>query len=562
MANLKHELEVTYYQRRKQALWNERSSWMADYQDISKYLLPRAGRYFVSDANKGGRRNQNVIDSSGTTALDVLGAGLMAGMTSPARPWFRLGIPDEDLMQSDPVKQWLFKVTKMMRDIFSRSNTYRSLHSMYEELGGFGTAGGFFQPDFEDVIRLYSMTTGEYAISCDDRGVVNTVYREIPMTVAQIVSKFGLENVSKSIQNQYERRNYDQWLTVMHGVEPRPVDQRDTARRDGINKPFKSCYFEASGDPTKPLRESGFDDFPGLLPRWVVRSGDIYGHGPGMRALGDIIQLQHEQLSKGKAIEYQADPPLQAPSSMRGRESDLLPGGMTYIDMAQPNAGIRTAFDVRLDLSHLLVDIQDVRDRVRTAFYSDLFLMLQNDTRSGITATEIAERHEEKLLMLGPVLERLHNEMLSPLIDLTFSAMVRSGILPTPPQELQGQEIKVEFVSTLAQAQRAVGLASLDRMLMTVGNIAQAKQDPAVWDKIDTDQIVDGYADMLGVDPQFIVADDKVAFIRENRMKQQQAAQAAEAAPAMADAAQRLSAIDTSGNNGLTDVLSQFTGYT
>lgn len=562
MANLNHELEVTYYQRRKQALWNERSSWMADYQDISRYLLPRAGRYFASDANKGGRRNQNVIDSSGTTALDVLGAGLMAGMTSPARPWFRLGIPDEDLMQADPVKQWLFKVTKMMRDIFSRSNTYRSLHSMYEELGGFGTAGGFFQPDFEDVIRLYSMTTGEYAISCDERGVVNTVYREIPMTVAQIVGKFGLANVSKSIQNQYERRNYDQWLTVMHGVEPRPADERDLSRRDGMNKQFKSCYFEASGDPTKPLRESGFDDFPGLLPRWVVRSGDIYGHGPGMRALGDIIQLQHEQLSKGKAIEYQADPPLQAPSSMRGRESDLLPGGMTYIDMAQPNVGIRTAFDVRLDLSHLLVDIQDVRDRVRTAFYSDLFLMLQNDTRSGITATEIAERQEEKLLMLGPVLERLHNEMLSPLIDLTFSAMVRSGILPTPPQELQGQEIKVEFVSTLAQAQRAVGLASLDRMLMTVGNIAQAKQDPAVWDKIDTDQIVDGYADMLGVDPQFIVADDKVAFIRENRMKQQQAAQAAEMAPAMADTAQRLSAIDTSGNNGLTDVLSQFTGYT
>lgn len=557
-----HELEVTYYQRRKTALWNERSSWMLDYQDISKYLLPRNGRYFSSDANKGGRRNQNVIDSSGTTALDVLGAGLMAGMTSPARPWFRLGIPDEDLMQFDPVKQWLFKVSKMMRDIFSRSNTYRSLHSMYEELGGFGTAGGVFQPDFEDVIRLYPMTTGEYAISCDERGVVNTFYREIPMTVAQIVGKFGLDNVSRSIQNQYERRNYDQWLTVIHGVEPRPADQREPGRRDGLNKMFKSCYFEAAGDPTKPLRESGYDDFPGLLPRWVVRSGDIYGHGPGMRALGDIIQLQHEQLSKGKAIDYMADPPLQAPSSMRGRESDLLPGGLSYVDMAQPNAVIRTAFDVRLDLSHLLVDIQDVRDRVRTAFYSDLFLMLQNDTRSNITATEIAERHEEKLLMLGPVLERLHNEMLSPLIDLTFSAMVRSGILPTPPQELQGQELKVEFVSTLAQAQRAVGLASLDRMLMTVGNIAQAKQSVEPWDKIDTDQVIDGYADMLGVDPQFIVADDRVAFIRESRMQQQQAAQAAEMAPAMADTAQRLSAIDTSGSNGLTDVLAGVTGYT
>lgn len=562
MAALNHELEVTYYKRRQQALWNERTSWMEDYRDISKYLLPRNGRYFTSDANKGGRRNQNVIDSSGTEALEVLGAGLMAGMTSPARPWFRLGIPDEDLMQFDPVKQWLFKVSKMMRDIYSRSNTYRSLHSMYEELGGFGTAGGFFRPDFEDVIRLYPMTTGEYAISCNERGVVDTVYREIPMTVAQIVRQFGLDKVSQSIKNQYERRNYDQWLIVIHAVEPRPTDEREYGKRDGINKPFKSCYFEASGDPTKPLSEGGFDDFPGLLPRWVVRSGDLYGHGPGMRALGDIIQLQHEQLSKGKAIEYQADPPLQAPSSMRGREADLLPGGLTYIDMAQPNAAIRTAFDVRLDLSHLTLDIQDVRERVRKAFYSDLFLMLANDNRSGITATEIAERHEEKLLMLGPVLERLHNEMLSPLIDLTFSSMVRAGVLPTPPQELQGQDLKVEFVSTLAQAQRAVGLNSLDRMLMTVGNIAQAKQSLEPWDKIDTDQVIDGYADMLGVDPQFIVADDRVAFIRQQRMQQQQAAQAAQMAPAIADTAQRLSAIDTSGSNGLTDVLAGVTGYT
>lgn len=558
----REELPITIYKRRKQALWNERSTWMEDYMDISKYLLPRAGRYFSTDQNKGGRRNKNILDSSGTEALDVLGAGLMAGMTSPARPWFRLGIPDEDLAQYEPVKLWLFKCSKIMREIFARSNTYRSLHSMYEELGGFGTASSFVRPDFKDVIRMHPLTTGEYAIATNSRSEVDTLYREIPMTIAQVVQEFGKDNVSVSIKNQYERGNYDAWVTIMHATEPRPEGERERGKRDGKNKPYRSCYFEASGDPTKPLNEGGFDDFPMLVPRWTVRSGDFYGHGPGMRALGDVIQLQHEQFSKAKAIDYKSDPPLQAPASLKGRESDLLPGGLTYVDMATPNATIRTAFDVNLDLQHLLLDINDVRDRIRKAFYSDLFLMMANDTRSGVTATEIAERHEEKLLMLGPVLERLHNEMLSPLIDLTFSNMVRSGLMPVPPQELQGMDLKVEFVSSLAQAQRAVGLASVDRLLMTVGNIAQAKGDLGVWDKVDTDQIVDGYADLLGIDPQYIVADDRVAMIRTERMQQQQQAQAAQQAAALADTAQKLGGVDLDGNNAAASILNQFQGYT
>lgn len=555
------ELPVNQYKRRKQALWNERASWIDDYREISRNILPRSGRYFSTDRNKGGSRNENIIDSTATEALDVLGAGLMAGMTSPARPWFRLGIPDEDLMQFDPVKQWLFKTSKIMREIFARSNTYRSLHTLYEELGGFGTAASFVQSDFKDVIRLYPMTAGEYAISTDDRNEVDSVYREIPMTVSQIVQKFGIENVSRNVKNQYDRNNLDQWITVMHAVEPRLDKDREYGKKDGKNKAFKSCYFEAGGDSTKLLRESGFDTFRALVPRWAVRSGDIYGSGAGHRALGDIIQLQHEQLKKGISIDYQVDPPLLLPTSMKGRENDFLPGGLTYVNMANPNNGVRSAFDVNLNLQHLLLDIEDVRTRVRKAFYSDLFLMLANDTRSGITATEIAERHEEKLLMLGPVLERLHNEMLSPLIDLTFSDMVAADIIPTPPKELEGMDLKVEFVSTLAQAQRAVGLASVDRLLMTVGQIAQAKGDQTVWDKVNTDDVIDGYGDMLGVDPQFIVANDRVAFIRQERAKQQSSQQALAQMPQMAKAAGDLSKADTSGNNALTDVLRQFSGY-
>jgi hypothetical protein len=188
-------------------------------------------------------------------------------------------------------------------------------------------------------------------------------------------------------------------------------------------------------------------------------------------------------------------------------------------------------------------------------------MMIANIERSNVTAREIAERHEEKLLMLGPVLERLHNEMLMPKIDITFDYIVEAGILPPPPDELQDTELNVEFVSVLAQAQRAVGVKDVDRLLNTVGGIATMKQDPSAWDKLDTDQIVDAYADMLGVDPQFIVGDEKVAIVRNQRAKQQAAMQQVAVAQSGAQTAKTMSETDTGGDNALTDLMNQFQGY-
>jgi hypothetical protein len=290
-----------------------------------------------------------------------------------------------------------------------------------------------------------------------------------------------------------------------------------------------------------------------------VTGNDVYGNSPGMECLGDVKQLQFEQMRKAQAIEFQTNPPLQVPTAYKNQTMSRLPGGTMYVDQAGPGGGIRTAFDVNLDLSHLLGDIQDIRERIRSAYYADLFLMLANDTRSGVTATEVAERHEEKLLMLGPVLERLHNELLSPMIDLAFDYCATAGILPEAPPEIQGTEMNIEFISTLAQAQRAVAAGNVDRLLGTVGQVAGAKGDMSIWDKIDTDQVVDDYGDMYGVNPEIIVPDDKVAEIRAARAQQMAAQQAAAAAPTMADTAKTTSEIDSAG---LQDVMNLFQGYT
>lgn len=544
--------------QRWSSLKSERESWFTHWEEISTYLLPRSGRFFVSDKNNGKRKHNAIYDSTGTRSLRVLAAGLMAGMTSPARPWFRLTTSDPELADYAPVKLWLADVTRLMLSIFARSNTYRALHNVYEELGAFGTGANIILPEYNNVLHNYPLTIGEYAIATDYLGQVNTLFREVPKRVVELVNEFGYDKCSQSVRSMYDRGNLDTWHTVIHAIEPR--GDRDTRMMDAKNMAWSSCYFEIGADKGEYLRESGFKRFPAVVPRWAVSGGDIYGNGPGMEALGDIKQLQHEQLRKAECIDYQTRPPLQVPVSMKGKDVDRLPGGVSYVDQSSPTGGIRSAFEVNLNLQHLGADIQDVRERIKGSFYADLFLMLAGSDRTNMTATEVAERHEEKLLMLGPVLERLHNELLDPLIEMTFDRMIEAGIVPPPPPELQGRDLNVEFVSMLAQAQRAVGTNSIDRFVGSLGAVAQFKPD--VLDRFDADEWADIYGDALGVDPRLIVPSDKVAMIRQGRAEAAQQAQQAAMAEQQANTAATLASAKTNEPNALTDATRAFAGYT
>ena len=537
-------------------LKSERASWLSHWKEISAVMLPRQGRFFAQDRNCGQKRHNEILDSTGTKALRVLGSGMMAGATSPARPWYRLRTADNDLNKFHPVKVWLADVTELMQLVFQKSNTYRALHQIYEELGGFGTAASIMARNYNNVVHHYTLTAGEYCIATDFEGNVCTIYREFERPVSEIVKKFGYDCCCKSTQNLYDRGGLDKWVRLIHAVEPRA--DRDMRKKDNRNMPWGSYYFEMNSDPDKLLGESGFSYFPALVPRWSVSGGDMYGNSPGMEALGDIKQLQHEQYRKAQGIDYQTRPPLQVPASLKNREVDTLPGGITYYDPGTAQAAVKSLFEVRLDLNHLLMDIRDVRERIRSAFFADLFLMLANATDTRMTATEVAERHEEKLLMLGPVLERLHTELLNPLIENTFQEMMAAGIVPRPPEEMQGQEINIEFVSMLAQAQRAVGANSVDRWMGNIGAVARYK--PEVLDRFDADYWVEAYADMLGVDPRMIIPGDKVALIRQGRAQQQAQMQQQQMALQQSSIAKNLAGATLSKDNILGGLMNNPSG--
>lgn len=530
-------------------LEQERETFEPHWRELSDFIIPRGSRFLTSEANRGDRRNNKIVDPTATMANRTLSSGMMSGITSPARPWFKLATPDPEMMDYGPVKLWLETVQNRMNDMFNKSNLYQSLPLVYSSLGTFATGAMAVLEDEEDVIRTMPFPVGSYYIANSPRLSVDTSFRKFSMTVRQLVREFGLNSVSSSTKSSFENGNYEKWVDVVHAVYPNM--NRETGKMNAKNKAFRSVYFEVGGDNDKVLRESGYDEFPIMAPRWEVNGEDVYGSScPGMIALGQVKALQLEQRRKAQQIDKQTNPPMIGPTSLKTQRVSLLPGDITYVDQVTGAEGLRPAYQVNPNLGDLLGDIQDTRQLINSAYFVDLFMMLQNVNTRSMPVEAVIEMKEEKLLMLGPVLERLNDEFLDPLIDRAFSMMARKNMLPEPPEEMQGMPLRIEYISVMAQAQKAIGLSSLERFVGFVGNLASAK--PEALDKLDVDQAIDNYAVMSGVSPTVVVPQEQAQQTRNDRAQQQQQAMALQTGLAAAQGAKTLSEAKTADPNLLT----------
>lgn len=552
---------------------NERQSFTPHWRDLGDYILPRRPRFYTSDVNKGDRRNQKIIDSTATLAARTLRSGMMSGVTSPARPWFRLTTPDPELAEFGSVKNWLFKVQQIISTSFLKSNLYNVLPTCYGDLGVFATAPISIEEDFlGNVMQCSSFPVGSYKISKNELGIVDIFDRDFRLTVRQLVTMFGQydpktgrpmwELFSQHVKNLWDTSQYEQWIDVAHTITPN--EDFDPRKMDAKFKKYSSCYYEVgTGSTTKigyvrddnvMLRESGYDVFPILCPRWEVTGEDVYGtSSPGMEALGDIKQLQLGEKRSFEAIEKMIRPPMVAPTSMKNQASSILPGDITYTDIRDGQQGFRPAHEVNFRINEMEMKQEQIRQRINRAFYADLFLMLASSDRRQITAREIDERHEEKLLALGPVLEQLNQDLLDPLIDIAFNIHAKQGLLPPPPEELQDVELKIEYISIMAQAQKLVGIGGIERFSGFVGQVAQF--NPEVLDKLNTDQAIDVYADITSVPPGIVRTDEEVDALRQQRMQAQQAQQQMQMAQQAAGAAKDLSQTEVTEGNALGKLL-------
>lgn len=550
--------------RRLILMRNVRTCYRNTWREISHYVMPTRGRYFniPNQTSRGRVKGPQIVDRTATVAVANLAAFLMAGITSPARDWFKLSTNSDRLNDDPQVKSWLAECEKRLMRVFASGNFYNTMAQIYEEISGFGTGACIILQDYYDVVRFYPLTAGEFYLAQNSRGEVDTLFREYVQNVDQLVRRFGLENCSPTVQSLWESRSLTQELPVVHAIIPNASRIHGAFGWRGM--PWIGVYYEYGNRSQQVLAVEGYPRKPFIAPRWHAISNDVYGTGPAEDALPDVKSLQVAQLRLAEAVDKFARPPMMADASMQNQLLSLIPAGVNYVpglNSMGNGAGLRPVYQTTPNIEPLQMRVQAFQDQIRKTLKNDLILMVSQDMKGAQprTAAEINVRQQEKLLALGPVLERFHNEALDPVIETTLDIMDRGGLLPPRPPQLSRANIRISYVSVLAQAQRATQTQSIEQFMTFVGGLAGV--DPAVMDNVNRDFAVTDYGDLMSIDERMLNSPQQVAQIRQDRAYQQQQAAAAQNAESLAAGAKTLSDADVGGGqNALQAIMSGVQG--
>lgn len=521
----------------------ERAKWEPAWRDISEQVAPDRTIWNVTDRNRGNIRDAHILNSRPIRSLKTLSAGMMAGITSPARDWFGLTTNDPALAENDAVRTYLDDCKRLIASSLQSSNWYRSLGSgTYPDMCSIGTAAMFQEESQTSPGKLYyrAMPIGEYYLDINHEGVVDTCYRELYLTARQMVQKFGRQAVSEPVRWAYDQSNYQQGFIVCHAVSPN--EDYDIGRLGPEGMRWSSCWWERTDSRRDAfLREGGYEEFPVLAPRWSALPSDTYGRGPGWDARGDCRMLQHHEDALLRLLDKTVDPPMLARGNVKG--ASLRPGDITQVE-ADERGRFEPAYvpDPRA-LAEIKDHIARAENRISECMHAHLWNMLIDDERNQRpTATEVEAKRQEVMLMLGPLLENVNNELLEPAIERAFAVLSRNDILPMPPEELEGQPIKIEFISIMHQMQQATGLVSIRTLIQEVQRISAVRPD--VIDKINGDAIVDELARITGVRPKTVLSQDEVTSLRQARAEQEQIKEEGQAALAATQGVKNLANVD------------------
>jgi len=499
---------IAQLDRRYKTLQTQRSNWEKHWQELADYMLPRKAD-ITKKRTQGDKRTELIYDGTAVHAVELLSSSLHGMLTSPSTPWFSMRYRDPALQNNDAANEWLELCMDQMYKAFNRSNFQQEIHELYYDLVVFGTAALYLEGD-QDGLRFSARHIAEVTVAEDADGKVDTVYRKFKMTSRAAAQRFGEDNLPTQMTKDLKddpHKEHD----LVHAVYPRTEAKGKLAK----NKPVASVYYHL--DSKHLISESGFDDFPFMVPRFVKDSVSTYGRSPAMNALPDVKMLNKMSETTIRAAQKQIDPPLMVPDDGFVLPVRTTPGALNFYrtgtrDRLEPlQIGANNPLGLNME--------EQRRNAIRQAFYVDQLLMSQGPA---MTATEVLQRNEEKMRLLGPVLGRLQSELLQPLISRSFALLLRNGLLPAAPEQLQGQDIDIEYVSPLAKAQRLTDLQSMLRgfeVMMQVAEIAP------VMDYLDSDKLVQYLVEVTGIPARVIRSDDEVARIR----RQQQQAQAQQA---------------------------------
>ena len=512
---------------------SERQNYATFWQDVSHYCLPRKA-YITRTRTPGQKYDYDIYDTTAMQANMTLAAGLHSYLTNPNSKWFSLRLQNEEAMESAEVKEWLSDTEDRMYNALNASNFNQQIHELYLDLGVFGVACMYEEEDEGDGIRFYSRDIAEIYLCENDKEKIDTVYRKFQMTARQAYDKWG-DQAGEVVANFMDKKEFDKKVEFIHAVMPRY--ERDVTKEDAPNMPFESTYIEVSKKHL--INQSGYREFPYFTPRFNKNSGEVWGSSPAMVLYADIKMLNEMVKVLIRSAQKQVDPPLVLP-----HDGYLLP--IKY-GPAALNFRLKGSADDKIEplatganISIGLEIISQWQSIVKKGYFVDLFLLLADPARKDMTATEVMQRVEEKMLILAPVLGRLMNEFLDPLITRTFNILWRTGKLAPPPELIQNMQYQIEYISPLARAQKLDQMKSINSFIALISQIAVAKPD--VLDNVNEDAIVQDVQDLYGVNPKYVRPEDQVKAIREQRaqlqMQQMQIAQAQQAADVVATGAQ------------------------
>ena len=492
---------------RYERLEGQRQNWETHWQEVADYMQPRKADVTKQRA-RGDKRMEQVFDSSPIQAVELLSASLHGMMTNPSTPWFTLRFKDEDIDNEDEAKIWLESATEVMYTAFNRSNFQQEIFELYHDLITFGTAAMFIEEDDEDIIKFSTRHINEVFIAENDKGRIDTIYRRFNISARAAMQKFG-EAVSSDVQSAFKKDPYKE-VEILHAVYPR--SDFNPNKKDKKNMPFESVYIEFKNG--NELSVSGFREFPFVVPRYLKASNEIYGRSPAMTALPDVKMLNEMCKTTIKAAQKQVDPPLLVPDDGFLLPVRTVPGGLNFYrsgtrDRIEPlNIGANNPLGLNME--------EQRRDAIRAVFYVN---QLQLQQGPQMTATEVIQRNEEKMRLLGPVLGRLQSELLKPLIDRVFAILLRNNMLPQAPEFLSGRDIEIEYVSPLAKAQKSTELQSIMRAIEILGSLANVAP---VFDYVNFDNLVKHLADIVGMPQKLLKSQNEVNAQRQQAAQQQE----------------------------------------
>jgi hypothetical protein len=494
-------------------LKGDRATWESNWEDVTTFVAPRYGG-ITSQRTKGGTRMEKVFDCTALDCNDIFAAGMLGHLCTGR--WLMLRGTD------DSMDDWYAEATTAILEEYAVSNFAQKAHEMFKKLGCLGTACLFQEPGTTTAINFQDYHIGNFFIVENSKGLVDTLYRQFRYTARQAVQEFKLENVGHSVQKAYQdEKHKDDLFDFIHTVYPRI--ERNDKKLDTTNMLFASVYIAVKDKHI--IEESGFPEFPFCIPRLDEESGEVYGRSIGIKKLPEIKVLNKSVKLRIRAVEKKIDPPLQVPDDGFIRPLRTMPGGLNYYrsntqDRIVP---LETKGDIRV-----AQDFEEqLRDTIRQAWSVNLFALLAE--KKNMTATEVLERVEEKLVLLGPMLSRLQAEWFNPMITRTLGILMRSGRIPEPPSGLE--DFEIEYMGKLAIALKLAEIKNLRAVFEYIAPIVSVS--PEAMDTFATDTIVKGICHRMGIPKEWLNTKDAIETIREEREAMLAAQAAAEAAPKM-----------------------------